>query len=74
MDAARSTGVGSRVDPLARACQKIVTPRRLLTRSPSRVGFAEAYPQLKSTPTSATLQRSSKGTENRIAVARERYI
>jgi LemA protein len=57
------------------AFQKFTQAQGELTGALSRLmAIAEAYPQLKSDANFRDLQAQLEGTENRIAVARQRYI
>ena len=57
------------------AFQRFVQPQREVTGALSRLlAVAENYPQLKSDQNFRELQAQLEGTENRIAVARQRYI
>ena len=57
------------------AFQKFVQAQGELTSALSRlIAVAEAYPQLKSDANFRELQAQLEGTENRIAVARNRFI
>jgi LemA protein len=59
----------------AAAFQKFTAAQGELTGALSRLmAVAEAYPQLKSDANFRDLQAQLEGTENRIAVARNRYI
>jgi LemA protein len=59
----------------AAAFQKFTAAQGELTGALSRLmAVAEAYPQLKSDANFRDLQAQIEGTENRIAVARNRYI
>src|SRR4051812_34473858 len=57
------------------AFQRFVAAQREVTGALSRLlAVAEAYPQLKSDQNFRELQAQLEGTENRIAVARQRFI
>ena len=57
------------------AFQKFTSAQAQLSSALSRLMVvAEAYPQLKSDANFRDLQAQLEGTENRIAVARQRYI
>jgi len=59
----------------AEAFQRFVAAQREVTGALSRLlAVAENYPQLKSDQNFRDLQAQLEGTENRIAVARQRYI
>jgi LemA protein len=59
----------------AAAFQKFIKAQGEMTSALSRlIAVAENYPQLKSDANFRDLQAQLEGTENRIAVARQRYI